>query len=130
ADAAAAYAAREFDAGRPVVVKADGLAAGKGVTVCETAEDAEAAIRAAMRERVFGDSGARVVIEERMTGRETSAHAFTDGVTVRHMPFSCDHKPVFDGDRGPNTGGMGAYSPPLWLDPADAERIRTDVTER
>ena len=116
--------------GHQVVVKADGLAAGKGVTVCDSVEQAVAAIDAAMIEQAFGDAGASVVIEERMFGRETSAHAFTDGVTVRHMPFSCDHKPVFDGDQGPNTGGMGAYSPPLWLDPATATRIRIQVTER
>jgi phosphoribosylamine--glycine ligase len=118
------------DVGHLVVVKADGLAAGKGVTVCDDAEQAVAAIDAAMRDRAFGAAGARVVIEERMFGRETSAHAFTDGVTVRHMPFSCDHKPVFDGDRGPNTGGMGVYSPPSWLPDRMAEAIRRDVTER
>jgi phosphoribosylamine--glycine ligase len=65
-----------------------------------------------------------------MTGPETSAHAFTDGVTVRHMPFSCDHKPVFDGNLGPNTGGMGVYSPPGWLSSDVARRIETEVTER
>ncbi len=118
------------DVGHLVVVKADGLAAGKGVTVCDDVAQAEAAIDAAMRDRAFGAAGARVVIEERMFGRETSAHAFTDGVTVRHMPFSCDHKPVFDGDRGPNTGGMGVYSPPSWLPERVAEAIRRDVTER
>ncbi|MEI6137592.1 MAG: phosphoribosylamine--glycine ligase, partial [Chloroflexota bacterium] len=118
------------DVGHQVVVKADGLAAGKGVTVCDDVAQAEAAIDAAMRDRAFGAAGVRVVIEERMFGRETSAHAFTDGVTVRHMPFSCDHKPVLDGDRGPNTGGMGAYSPPLWLPDRIAEAIRRDVTER
>lgn len=116
--------------GGPCVVKADGLSLGKGVTVCDTSEEAIAAIDAAMREGVFGASGARVLIEERMYGRETSAHAFSDGVTVRHMPFSCDHKPIFDGDRGPNTGGMGVYSPPAWLSERDAESIRRDVTER
>ncbi|MEX2446169.1 MAG: phosphoribosylamine--glycine ligase [Dehalococcoidia bacterium] len=113
-----------------VVVKADGLAAGKGVTVCDDVEQAEAAIDAAMRDRAFGTAGARVVIEERMYGRETSAHAFTDGVTVRHMPFSCDHKPALDGDRGPNTGGIGAYSPPGWLPSTVAEAVQRDVTER
>ncbi|MSQ31561.1 MAG: phosphoribosylamine--glycine ligase [Dehalococcoidia bacterium] len=113
-----------------VVVKADGLTAGKGVTVCDDIVQAEAAIDAAMRDRAFGAAGARVVIEERMYGRETSAHAFTDGVTVRHMPFSCDHKPALDGDRGPNTGGMGVYSPSGWLPDATAEAIRRDVTER
>ena len=129
-DEATEHARSEFEAGRAVVVKADGLALGKGVTVCDTFEEAEAAVDAAMRRGAFGASGARVIIEERMAGPETSAHAFSDGVTVRHMPFSCDHKPVFDGNRGPNTGGMGAYSPPGWLDEATAEVIRRDVTER
>ncbi len=114
----------------PCVVKADGLSLGKGVTVCDNTEQAVAAIDAAMRGGAFGAAGSRVVIEERMYGRETSAHAFSDGITVRHMPFSCDHKPALDGDRGPNTGGMGVYSPPGWLDPAIAETIRTQVTER
>ena len=127
-----AMAAKAYvrDAPYCVVVKADGLAAGKGVSVCDNVEQAEAAIDAALRDRAFGTAGARVVIEERMFGRETSAHAFTDGVTVRHMPFSCDHKPIFDGDAGPNTGGMGAYSPPSWLPDRVAEAIRRDVTER
>ena len=116
--------------GGPCVVKADGLATGKGVTVCDDGEAAQAAIDAAMRQSAFGAAGARIVVEERMYGRETSAHAFTDGVTVQHMPFSCDHKPVFDDDRGPNTGGMGVYSPPGWLTAEDAEAIRQGVTER
>ncbi len=126
-DAAEAYV-RSLD--HPVVVKADGLALGKGVTVCDDVDQAIAAINAAMRGGAFGASGARVVIEERMYGREVSAHAFSDGTTVRHMPFSCDHKPVFDGDRGPNTGGMGVYSPPAWLPDLTAEAIRQNVTER
>ncbi len=126
-EAARAYAA---DAGHQVVIKADGLAAGKGVIVCDNLEEADAAIDRIMIEQAFGDAGTRIVVEERMFGRETSAHAFTDGVTVRHMPFSCDHKPVFDGNRGPNTGGMGVYSPPGWLDDDTAEHIRSDVTER
>ncbi len=129
-DDAARATAYVHDVSHRVVVKADGLAAGKGVTVCDDVAQAEAAIDAAMRDRAFGAAGARVVIEERMFGRETSAHAFTDGVTVRHMPFSCDHKPVFDGDRGPNTGGMGAYSPPSWLPERVADAIRREVTER
>jgi phosphoribosylamine---glycine ligase len=116
--------------GGPCVVKADGLALGKGVTVCDDVDEAVAAIDAAMREGAFGASGARVVIEERMYGREVSAHAFSDGVTVRHMPFSCDHKRIFDGNLGPNTGGMGVYSPPAWLTPDTAEVIRTAVSER
>ena len=127
ADAATHYV-RRF--GGEFVVKADGLAAGKGVTVCDTVDEALAAIDEAMVGGAFGEAGRRVLIEERLRGRETSAHAFTDGVTVAHMPFSCDHKPVFDGDRGPNTGGMGVYSPPGWLDDAAARAIEREVTER
>ncbi len=127
ADAATDYVC---EVGGPVVVKADGLALGKGVTVCDTTEQAVSAIDAAMREGAFGASGSRVVIEERMYGRETSAHAFTDGVTVRHMPFSCDHKRIFDGNRGPNTGGMGVYAPPAWFTDETAEAIRTSISER
>ena len=113
----------------PYVVKADGLAAGKGALVTDSTEEALAALESLMVRRELGEAGARVVIEERLSGREVTAHAFTDGRTVVHMPFSCDHKPVFDGDRGPNTGGMGVYSPPSWLDEATAERIRRDATE-
>ncbi len=112
-----------------IVVKADGLAAGKGVTVCEDLAEAEAAVTEAFG-GAFGPAGDTVLLEERMRGRETSAHAFTDGRSVRHMPFSCDHKPVLDGNRGPNTGGMGCYSPPGWLDVAAAGVIRREVTER
>ncbi|MQC47769.1 MAG: phosphoribosylamine--glycine ligase [Chloroflexi bacterium] len=126
-DEATAYAR---SLGGPCVVKADGLAAGKGVTVCDTTEQAVAAIDAALRDGTFGASGSRVVIVERMYGREVSAHAFTDGVTVRHMPFSCDHKAIFDGNVGPNTGGMGVYSPPEWLNEATARSIERDVTAR
>ena len=68
------------------------------------------------------------MVEDKLSGRETSAHAFSDGRTVAHMPFSCDHKPVFDGNRGPNTGGMGVYSPPSWLDTVTADDIRRDIT--
>ncbi len=124
------FARAIFAGGLDCVVKADGLAAGKGVTVCDSAEQALQAIEDAMVNNHFGAAGARVVIEERMRGRETSAHAFTDGITVRHMPFSCDHKPVFDGDQGPNTGGMGVYSPPGWLPASTAEAIQREVTER
>ena len=115
---------------RPPVIKANGLAAGKGVTVCGSFDEAEAAVERAMRERAFGDAGARVLVEERIEGPETSAHAFTDGVTVRHMPFSCDYKRALDGDAGPNTGGMGVYSPPGWLADDAAARIEREVTER
>ena len=130
-----AWEAREFAraiymADLQCVVKADGLALGKGVVVCDTVAEALQAIEDAMVHNRFGPAGARIVIEQRMTGRETSAHAFTDGVTVRHMPFSCDYKPVFDGNVGPNTGGIGVYSPPGWLDPAIQSAIENEVTER
>jgi phosphoribosylamine---glycine ligase len=113
----------------PLVVKADGLALGKGVVVTSNREQALDAVEAAMNAQAFGAAGDSVVIEARLSGREVSAHAFTDGRTVRHMPFSCDHKPAFNDDKGPNTGGMGAYSPAGWLDPAEADAIRDKVTE-
>ena len=109
----------EFEAARehlaevdyPVVVKASGLAAGKGVIVPEDDKGAEDALRAIMVDRSLGGAGDEVVIEERLTGQETSIMAFCDGDSYRTMPASQDHKRVFDGDEGPNTGGMGAYSP-------------------
>jgi len=113
----------------PCVVKANGLAAGKGVTVCDSSAQAVKAIDESMQRRNFGAAGDKIVIEERMYGWETSAHAFTDGITVRHMPFSCDHKPVFDNNIGPNTGGMGVYSPPPRLEPEIQDVIETQITE-
>jgi len=95
----------------PIVVKADGLAAGKGVTVCEDREQALTALDEAMGARRFGDAGAVVVIEEFVRGEEASVHAITDGETLLVLPSSQDHKRVGEGDTGPNTGGMGAYSP-------------------
>jgi phosphoribosylamine--glycine ligase len=95
----------------PIVIKADGLAAGKGVTVCFTREEADKALRDTMLNRAFGAAGEKVVIEEYLEGQEMSILAFVDGETVRPMPAAQDHKPVFDGDKGPNTGGMGTYSP-------------------
>jgi phosphoribosylamine--glycine ligase len=97
--------------GAPIVVKADGLAAGKGVVVAETVEEALAALDLIMTERAFGPAGNRVVIEQCLKGEEASFMAFSDGKTVVPMVSSQDHKRVFDGDKGPNTGGMGAYSP-------------------
>lgn len=97
--------------GAPIVIKADGLAAGKGVVVAQTVEEAEEAIDKAMEERVFGEAGAKVVIEEFLEGQEISLMAFVDQHTLKPMVVSQDHKPVFDRDQGPNTGGMGAYSP-------------------
>lgn len=95
----------------PIVIKADGLAAGKGVTVARSMEEAEKALHDIMVDQVFGTSGAKVVIEEFLTGQEMSLLAFVDGTTVRPMVPSQDHKPVFDNDEGPNTGGMGTYTP-------------------
>lgn len=97
--------------GAPIVVKADGLAAGKGVTVAQTVDEAIAAIQDAMVGNMFGDAGARVVIEECMFGEEASIFALSDGEHIIPLASSQDHKPAYDGDRGPNTGGMGAYSP-------------------
>jgi len=95
----------------PIVIKADGLAAGKGVTVAATLEEAEQALRAMMVDKVFGDSGNQVVIEEFLSGQEMSILAFVDGETVRAMVPAQDHKAVYDDDKGPNTGGMGTYTP-------------------
>jgi phosphoribosylamine--glycine ligase len=101
----------------PVVIKADGLAAGKGVTVAFSREEAEQALREIMVDKVFGEAGNQVVIEEFLTGQEMSILAFVDGEVVRPMTPSQDHKQVFDGDKGPNTGGMGTYSPVPHIDP-------------
>jgi phosphoribosylamine--glycine ligase len=95
----------------PVVVKADGLAAGKGVIVAHSIAEAREAVDLIMADKAFGDAGNRVVIEEFLAGEEASFIAFTDGKTILPLPTSQDHKAIFDGDRGPNTGGMGAYSP-------------------
>jgi len=97
--------------GGRVVVKADGLAAGKGVVVCSGVAEAEGALRAMLVEGAHGAAGARVVVEERLEGPEASCICFTDGERVRLLAAAQDHKRVFDGDRGPNTGGMGAFSP-------------------
>lgn len=95
----------------PFVVKADGLAAGKGVIICSSQAEGEEALRSMMEREAFGEAGTKVVIEEFLTGEEASFFAFTDGETVLPLEPSQDHKPIFDGDRGPNTGGMGAYTP-------------------
>lgn len=94
----------------PIVVKADGLALGKGVTIAETREVAIDAVRAAMEDKVFGASGDKIVIEEFLTGPEVSVLSFTDGKTVVPMVSSMDHKRALDGDKGPNTGGMGTIA--------------------
>jgi phosphoribosylamine--glycine ligase len=95
----------------PIVIKASGLAAGKGVILPETDEEAKSALEDILVKKVFGEAGTEVVIEERMTGQEVSLMAFTDGTTVVPMLPAQDHKRLLDGDNGPNTGGMGAYAP-------------------
>lgn len=103
--------------GLPCVVKADGLAAGKGVLICESKAEAETAIADILIDNKFGSAGSRVVVEEFLTGQEVSMLAFTDGKTVVPMVSSQDHKRIWDGDKGLNTGGMGAYSPaPIYTD--------------
>ena len=113
----------------PVVVKADGLAAGKGSLVCDQVQDAEQAIHAIMEDRIFGDSGARVDIEKRLYGRELSFFCFTDGYSIIPMVAAQDYKRAQDQDQGKNTGGMGAYSPHPWLDEFLVEKIMTLVAE-
>jgi len=110
-------------------VKADGLAAGKGVLLCQTLADAEEAINELMRTRLFGDAGARVVVEELLEGEEVSFMAVTDGRTVLPLASSQDHKRAYDGDTGPNTGGMGAYSPASIVTPALQARVLHDIME-
>lgn len=104
----------------PAVIKADGLALGKGVVIAETREAAMDAVRGMMEDKKFGASGETIVVEEFLTGPEVSVLAFTDGETVRPMVSSMDHKRVLDGDRGPNTGGMGAVAPNPYYTPAVA----------
>ncbi|MBI2933953.1 MAG: phosphoribosylamine--glycine ligase [Chloroflexi bacterium] len=101
----------------PLVIKADGLAAGKGVTVARSRDEALAALSEAMEKRVFGAAGDRVILEECLFGREVSLLAFCDGETVVPMTPACDYKRAYDGDEGPNTGGMGSYSPPAFFGP-------------
>ncbi|HIE33309.1 MAG TPA: phosphoribosylamine--glycine ligase [Thermodesulfobacteriaceae bacterium] len=113
--------------GAPIVVKADGLCAGKGVVVCRTVEEALQAIDRIMVEKVFGEAGKRVIIEECLFGEEASFMVITDGETVLPLPTSQDHKPLLDGDQGPNTGGMGAYSPAPVVTPELAETIMETI---
>jgi phosphoribosylamine--glycine ligase len=113
----------------PLVVKADGLAAGKGVIVADSTPQALDALSQIMEAKAFGAAGDKVVIEQRLSGKEMSAFAFTDGKTVIPMVSACDYKPVFDGDRGPNTGGMGSYSPPHFMTPALAKTVKENIME-
>jgi len=111
----------------PIVVKADGLAAGKGVIVAESVPQALGALSKIMQDKAFGAAGDRVIIEEYLSGREMSVFAFSDGYSVVPMMAACDYKPAFDGNKGPNTGGMGSYSPPPFLTPALAKTVQEKV---
>lgn len=113
----------------PIVIKADGLAAGKGVTIAFSYEEAEAALKDTMIERKFGASGNRVVVEEFMQGQEMSILAFVDGETVRPCLPAQDHKPIYEGDKGPNTGGMGTYSPVPHISTAIVEEAVKTIIE-
>ncbi|BAT72324.1 phosphoribosylamine--glycine ligase [Thermosulfidibacter takaii ABI70S6] len=115
------------DKGAPIVVKADGLCAGKGSIVCKTVEEALEAVDKIMVERIFGDAGNKVVIEEFMKGEEASFIVITDGEHVVPLASSQDHKPVFDNDEGPNTGGMGAYSPAPVVTPEIHEKAMKEI---
>jgi len=111
----------------PVVIKADGLAAGKGVIVASSIPQALEALAQIMEARAFGTAGDRVVIEECLSGKEMSAFAFTDGNTVIPMVAACDYKRVYDGDQGANTGGMGSYSPPYFYNTALAKTVTETI---
>ncbi len=113
--------------GTPVVVKSDGLAAGKGVAICESLAAAEMSIREAIEEGRFGDGGRRVVVEQWLEGVEASVIAICDGRNAVMLPVARDHKRLLEGDRGPNTGGMGAYSPVGELDDEALQRLRAEI---
>jgi len=117
------------EVGAPIVVKTDGLAAGKGVLICQTIQEAEEAINEIMRTRIFGDAGARIVVEEFLEGEEVSFMALTDGRAVLPLATSQDHKRAYDGETGPNTGGMGAYSPAPVVTPGLEERILHEIMQ-
>jgi phosphoribosylamine--glycine ligase len=124
-----AGAARRYcrEIGAPLVVKADGLAAGKGAIVCRSLDAADRALALCLEEAGFGEAGRTVVVEEFMEGEEASFFVLTDGADALPLAAAQDHKTVFDGDRGPNTGGMGAYSPAPVLDPPMQERVMAEI---
>ena len=117
------------EVGAPIVVKTDGLAAGKGVLICQTIQEAEEAINEIMRTKIFGSAGERIVIEEFLEGEEVSFMALTDGHSVLPLATSQDHKRAYDGETGPNTGGMGAYSPAPVITPDLEERIIHEIMQ-
>ncbi len=116
--------------GGRVVVKADGLAAGKGVVVCSTAQQAQSAAREMLEEGRFASAGAKIIVEQRLEGREVSMMALCDGKRYELLAAAEDHKAIFDGDRGPNTGGMGTVSPVEWVSDELVERARREVFDR
>ena len=126
-DAAGPARAHVRQAQFPLVIKADGLAAGKGAIVCRSLEEAEEAIDVIMVERRFGSSGDRIVVEEFLTGQEASVLALVDGEEALPLAPAQDHKAIGEGDTGPNTGGMGAYSPTPAVGPADSARIEKEI---
>ncbi len=113
--------------GAPIVIKVSGLAAGKGAIVCDTKEDADAALKSIYDDNDFGDAGNTVVIEEKMIGQEASVFVLSDGKTYKILPVAQDHKQIFDGDKGPNTGGMGAYAPAPIVDAATLKTIEETI---
>ena len=126
ADAAIAYIKEE---GAPIVVKAEGLAAGKGVIVAETTAEAVEAVETIMVNEKFGEAGTRIVVEEFLTGEEATVLAFTDGETIVPLISSQDHKPAYDNDEGPNTGGMGAYAPAPIVDDEMLSQVKEEILE-
>ena len=125
-DTPAEARAHVAEAPMPLVVKADGLTAGKGVTVCHSREEALRAISSCMDERIYGDAGASVLVEEYLAGQEVSVFAFTDGVHISPLVAACDYKRLLEGNEGPNTGGLGSYSPP----PFWSEALSQEIEER
>jgi phosphoribosylamine--glycine ligase len=117
------------DHGAPLVIKADGLAAGKGVIIAETTEEALEAVSSMMETKAFGSAGEKVIIEEKLIGKEMSYFAFSDGKTIMPMVPACDYKRVNEGDQGPNTGGMGSYSPPYFFTPLLEKKILNTIIE-
>lgn len=113
----------------PVVIKADGLATGKGVLICQTPEEIDAAINEIMVKKAFGDAGNQVVVEDFLKGREASVHALCDGVNSVMFPAAQDHKQIFDGDKGPNTGGMGVFAPVNWVTDKHLNFIKEHAVE-
>jgi len=115
--------------GTPLVIKADGLAAGKGVIMAETDQEAIDAVKNMMELKTFGSAGEKVIIEEKLTGNEMSYFAFSDGQTILPIVPACDYKRVFDGNLGPNTGGMGSYSPPFFYTDELGKKVLASIVQ-